>query len=731
MRLTNSFCHAVVVLALSVFAVASLACSENEGLRTEFAKQPDLQSQSAVARPADQASAPPASSDPQQSAVEAAGQLSPDAQPEIATDRSESKESGRKQPPTKASPQVSQSDSHPATQQEARPEALLEFDINPDDFVYLPDRFVEFKACPGTDLKFDPATSMRDSSSLRRPGFRAMDLERFPHDPTKSGTVAVDLSVSRWHVCALMEDGTVRCWGRTAYEPMPVAGSFTQIDGACGLRPDGSFDCWGGALSAVPFVAPPDYFTRVASHGDRLCGLKPDGTVECCGYGDRYQLAAPTGSFFDIGVYEFHNCAIRDDMTIACWGGYTLNTDKSEGSFVDHAYLQYTACGLSPAGEISCWDFTESEVVEPPANVSARLTSGFDQYCALGADNFVRCWDTYPIRQYGYEAKYTPTEQIVDIGSGFDFACGLSTSGTVQCWGGPVDVWQWPQPPGGKFAQVVIGLDDYSVCGLRENGVAVCWGYTLAGDWVPPGPYTQISVGSYYACGVRLDGTISCWGEGYPDDVIDESAEEPEIVTELFDGPYVQVDVHWRDVCAVRADGSTVCWNTPVTRPSERTVGNNPGNARQLSLTEYLVCRVTSSGAVDCGSTRAEDIPDFDAPVSEVHVQDSYACALLVDGAIQCWHWPEYDFGSRWGQDLSPNGRFVQLSTGSDHACAVGLEGIVQCWGLDQLGQASPPPRTFTQVSVGSEFSCGVRPTGEIECWGYDFNHNSPFRDSE
>ena len=96
--------------------------------------------------------------------------------------------------------------------------------------------------------------------------------------------VAVAIAAGEEHTCALLGDGTVRCWGNDAYG-----------------------DLGNGTFSSTPSPTPtvvtglPNPATAIASEGLSTCALLNDGTVWCWGwnyYGGLGQrnLHAPTGN---------------------------------------------------------------------------------------------------------------------------------------------------------------------------------------------------------------------------------------------------------------------------------------------------------------------------------------------------------------------------------------------------------------------------------------------------
>src|SRR5439155_4036145 len=157
-------------------------------------------------------------------------------------------------------------------------------------------------------------------------------------DPTRpvGGLTATSIVTGDGHTCALLGDGTVKCWGVgdsgqrgdgnfNTSQPNPVAVSFgpgvtarsitTRGFHTCALLSDGTVRCWGrnsdGQLGVPPSgdhcpypPPPPDVFCSntpvpvggitgadaIAAGGYHTCALFPDGTVKCWGRNDQGQL---------------------------------------------------------------------------------------------------------------------------------------------------------------------------------------------------------------------------------------------------------------------------------------------------------------------------------------------------------------------------------------------------------------------------------------------------------
>lgn len=69
----------------------------------------------------------------------------------------------------------------------------------------------------------------------------------------------------------------------------------------------------------------------------------------------------------------------------------------------------------------------------------------------------------------------------------------------------------------------------------------------------------------------------------------------------------------------------------------------------------------------------------------------------------------------------SAGGELAVISAGHRHSCEVQGDGTVACWGLNDSGQASPPPGRFISVSAGYDYTCGLRSDGTVACWGRQY----------
>lgn len=340
------------------------------------------------------------------------------------------------------------------------------------------------------------------------------------------GLLTSTVAAGYWHTCALFSNAGPRCWGSNHYgqlgdgtttdrfSPTPVAGlgalTVTAIAGseshACAVISDGSVRCWGknnrgqlGNGTTTNSTAPVVVgglgglsVTAVAVGSAHSCARVSDGSVRCWGQnldgqlgdGTTTQQAAPVlvQGLAGVNVTAVvagggHTCARSGDGAMRCWG------DNGAGQLGDGTNLRR---------------LTPTLVAGLSGQAVAAPIAGYLHSCARLQSGALRCWGENSSGQLG---DGTTTNRnapvavlgltgmlVADAGAGELHSCARIVDGRVYCWGD------------NDYGQLGDGgrIDRYQASQSVElGGVAA----------------SQLSVGGLHSC-VRLpDTSLRCWGE--------------------------------------------------------------------------------------------------------------------------------------------------------------------------------------------------------------------------
>jgi hypothetical protein len=204
-------------------------------------------------------------------------------------------------------------------------------------------------------------------------------------------TTAISLAAGKFNGCVVLANGAVQCWGDNGDGQLGVtpstlafAASPKTISGitaptaltigefhVCGLLPDGTVRCWGddnegqlgdGRLttqSTTPLkVVGLTGVSAIAAGLLDACAIAGDGVTRCWGLGPlgnggtdsalSYTPVAVMGlpDARKLSANEDTACAIRADGSIACWGS---NNDGMLGDSGTHTY------GQTPVPVTAAW----------------------------------------------------------------------------------------------------------------------------------------------------------------------------------------------------------------------------------------------------------------------------------------------------------------------------------------------------------------------------------------
>lgn len=351
------------------------------------------------------------------------------------------------------------------------------------------------------------------------------------YEPLRVRDIAIDSSGNQRTSCAITLDHHVVCWGGNAYgalgwghtydpginNKVEVVGITTaeQITGGgdqyCVRTTVGEVWCWGS----------------------NACGSLGDGTLTRRYSPVRAVLPRPA---IDVSASGGVACAVLNDATVACWGGYQGGCPPRTSGTFDASLLVTTPTRVDGI----------TDAVQASASASAA--------CVRRSNGHLACFGDAANSRMGDGVSYGATDVVlapvepvgiddaIDVSMGDTNACVVRASGQVWCWGAGNAFGS-----AGEFANPLISSSNVPVqatllvdtdyvkvmadgppCAIRASGEALCWTYYNGigllgrGDpgfgWANPAPLlglhdvVQVVNGGLHACARSASGLMTCWG---------------------------------------------------------------------------------------------------------------------------------------------------------------------------------------------------------------------------
>ncbi|CAM9758764.1 unnamed protein product [Ectocarpus fasciculatus] len=334
-----------------------------------------------------------------------------------------------------------------------------------------------------------------------------------------TGAVATAVSAGWQHSCALLEGGSVKCWGRNDWgqlgkgdfldrgdDPSTMGNNLTTVD--LGTAPSGN-----GTAVAVAITTGQQF----------TCVLVEGGGVKCFGRNDEGQCGRGN---LDSNVGSNGLEDMGDNLPYVDLGTGVEAISVSSGTA--------STCAALLGGGVKCW--------------------GGNSYGGLGVG------DSYNV---GDEADdMGDNVQEVDLGTGeigyyvaygLRHVCAILVGGNVKCWGD------------NRSGQLGLGHVDTIGDDASEMGDDLPY-VDLGGNTA-----TSLSLGESHTCAILGDGSTRCWGKGFAGQLgRGEYHCRGKYTGEMGEG-LAAVDLGTNATasflaagadftCAVLEDGSAKCW---------------------------------------------------------------------------------------------------------------------------------------------------------------------------
>jgi hypothetical protein len=282
-------------------------------------------------------------------------------------------------------------------------------------------------------------------------GSRASEMgDNLPFVDLGTGRTAVAVAAGRYHTCALLDDGTVKCWG---FEVVPNL-------------PPSQYGQWGGAPGEMGDHLP----TLVFGAGGHAAKLIASGIQS--------------------------SCAVLDDQSVWCWGDGSAPAIVPLGAHA--AAVQLAPWGYGARALFA--DHTVSQALPidraqlfQPTNV-VYIAGSESLGCAALGDGTADCAEPGPTPFPEVGAPLAGLLALGLDGSGLDL-CGLFAGGAVRCWGscaeGPIGANVWCGPELADHSKpAMLGLPAVAlttnglshICALLADGGVKCWTLDGCGD---------------------------------------------------------------------------------------------------------------------------------------------------------------------------------------------------------------------------------------------------------
>ena len=420
------------------------------------------------------------------------------------------------------------------------------------------------------------------------------------------------VAVGSYHTCAILDDGSVRCWGLGGNGRLGYGNTDQVLDpSTVGAVDLGTDSATGHAYTAI----------SISAGSDNTCVILNTGGVECWGFGGDGENGGALGynatndlggtlattpdqnGTVDLGTDSStgqpytataistsggHTCALLNDGSVECWGAAT-DGQLGYGNYPNTNYGESPTATVADAGPVSLGAGAVALTTSTDLATTTGFTGDAGHTCAILAGGGVECWGDNDDGQLGYNNPGTDvgslptllpsTQGPVSLGAGATAisaggsdTCAILSDGTVRCWGM------------GTYGR--LGYPTLDSSGTQADIDAPP---SAPVDLGPGRMAIAISAGGEHTCALLDNQTVRCWGYGaYGQLGYCSEANVGETNTPGSVGPVNLQPGDGGTTCPARAGGTTTTPGSTTTTPGSTTTPSYPIKPPDTALQRAL-----------------------------------------------------------------------------------------------------------------------------------------------
>jgi alpha-tubulin suppressor-like RCC1 family protein len=281
--------------------------------------------------------------------------------------------------------------------------------------------------------------------------------DNLPFVDLGTGRTVTTISVGAFYTCVILDTGKVKCWGTNRLGELGL-GDTTSRGGAPGQMGDNLPIVNLGACHTVKAVS--------AGRWGHVCAILGNGQVKCWG----------TNQEAELGVGDSMNRGDKPDQMGDALPAVRLGTGRTATAI---ATGMWHTCALLDNGKVKCW----GQNSEGELGVGDRLSRG--NHASDMGDNLP-------------EVDLGTGRTATAISLGQLSSCALLDNGQVKCWGRFLGLGQYPSELGWAPGQMgdalpalelgtgrsakTISAGSSANCALLDNGEVKCWATNFYGE---------------------------------------------------------------------------------------------------------------------------------------------------------------------------------------------------------------------------------------------------------